>query len=67
MVGYWAAGLWTAEVSWLYAVSLPAVLLAIPLGRMFNRRLEPRRFLIAIHAALLVSGAALVAHAMLSR
>ncbi len=65
MLGYWAAGLWTAQVSRYYALSLPAVLLAIPLGRMINTRLDPRRFLIVIHAGLLASGVALLLHAML--
>ncbi len=67
MIGYWAAGLWTPTVSRYYLLSLPAVVVAIPLGRMINTRLDPRRFLIVIHIGLLASGAALVAHALLSR
>ena len=65
MIGYWAAGMWTPHVSRYYALSLPAVLLAIPLGRMINTRLEPRRFLVAIHVGLMASGVALVLHALL--
>jgi hypothetical protein len=58
-------GLWTAQVSRNYALTLPAVLLAIPLGRMINTRLDPRRFLVVILAGLLASGVALLLHAML--
>ena len=66
MIGYWAAGLWTADVTRYYALSLPAVLVAIPLGRMINARLDSRRFLIAVHAGLLISGALLLLHAMVA-
>ena len=65
MLGYWAAGLWTAQVNQYYLLSLPAILLAIPLGRLIHTRLDPRRFLIAIHAGLFASGVALILHAML--
>jgi hypothetical protein len=65
MVGYWAAGLWTPSVSRYYLYSLPAVVLAIPLGRVINRRLEAERFLVYVHAGLLASGAALVLQAIL--
>ena len=67
MVGYRAAGLWTPSVSRYYLYSLPAVALAIPLGRVINRRLEAERFLVYVHAGLLVSGAALLLQAMLRR
>lgn len=65
MLGYWAAGLWTTQVNRYYLFSLPAVLLAIPLGRLINTRLDSRRFLIVIHAGLLASGVALIFHAIL--
>jgi len=60
MIGYRAAGLWTPTVSRYYLLSLPMVLLAIPLGRALNRRLDTQRFLVFVHAALLASGAGLV-------
>jgi uncharacterized membrane protein YfcA len=60
MAGYWAAGLWTPSVNRYYLVSLPPVLLAIPLGRAVNRRLDVDRFLVYVHAMLFVSGAGLV-------
>ena len=63
MAGYWAAGLWTPRVSRYYLLSLPAVLLAIPLGRAMNRRLDAQRFLVYVHAGLLASGAGLLLQA----
>jgi uncharacterized membrane protein YfcA len=59
MVGYWAAGLWTSHVTRYYLLSLPAVLLAIPLGRAINTRLDRRRFITIVHVGLFVSGAGL--------
>jgi uncharacterized protein len=64
MLGYWIAGLWTESVSRYYLLSLPTVLLAIPLGRAMNRRLDPHRFLFYVHACLLASGAGLVLQAI---
>ena len=64
MLGYWIAGLWTARVSRLYLVSLPAVLVAIPLGRAINTRLDTRRFLAVVHAGLLASGIGLLLQAI---
>ena len=66
MVGYWAAGLWTPSVNRYYLLSLPAVLLAIPLGRAVNRRLDVGRFLIYVHALLLASGAGLLLQAIVT-
>jgi uncharacterized membrane protein YfcA len=64
MLGYWAAGLWTTQVNRYYLLSLPAVLVAIPIGRMINARLDTRRFVTAVHAGLLASGAGLVVHSI---
>jgi uncharacterized membrane protein YfcA len=66
MVGYWVAGLWTAPVTRYYLLSLPAVLLAIPLGRAINTRLDTRRFVTVVHVGLFVSGAGLFLLAALS-
>jgi hypothetical protein len=59
-IGYWMAGLWTAEVSRLYLWSLPAVVPAIFVGRWLNRRLEARRFLMWVHWGLVGIGMALI-------
>jgi uncharacterized membrane protein YfcA len=66
MAGYWAAGLWTPSVSRYYLLSLPAVALAIPLGRIINAHLDARRFLAVVHVGLLASGAGLVLQAIVS-
>jgi uncharacterized membrane protein YfcA len=66
MIGYWAAGLWTPIVSRYYLLSLPTVLLAIPLGRAINRRLDGDRFLVYVHAGLLASGAGLLLQAIVT-
>jgi hypothetical protein len=66
MAGYWAAGLWTSHVNRFYLLSLPAVLMAIPLGRIINARFDTQRFMTAVQVALLASGAALVLHAALN-
>ena len=64
MLGYWIAGLWTASVNRYYVVSLPGVLLAIALGRYTARRIEPRRFLVYVHAGLFVIGVVLFLQAV---
>ena len=66
MIGYWAAGLWTAGVTRYYLISLPTALTAIGLGRVINRRFDPRRFLIYVHAGLLLSGVGLVLQAIVT-
>lgn len=64
LAGYWAAGLWTQQVTHYYLLSLPAALLAIGLGRAINRRLDAGRFLLYVHAGLIVSGVVLVVQAL---
>jgi uncharacterized membrane protein YfcA len=64
MIGYWAAGLWTPSVTRYYVVSLPAVLLAIAVGRYTGRRIDAPRFLVYVHVGLLVIGAVLLFQAV---
>lgn len=64
MAGYWMAGLWTPSVNDYYLHALPWVLGAVVLGRIVNRRLDPRRFLTYVHAALIAIGLLLVAQAL---
>ena len=64
MGGYWFAGLWTPAVNRFYFISLPGVLVAIFVGRAINARLRSRRFLIAVHASLIVIGAVLLTRAL---
>ena len=63
MAGYWVAGLWTPTVTRFYLLSLPAVALAIWLGRLVNRRLDARQFTLYVHAGLIVIGAILLLQA----
>ena len=65
LAGYWVAGFWTPVVTYYYLVSLPTALLAIVLGRAINRRLDADRFLVYIHAGLIVSGVVLLLQALL--
>lgn len=67
MVGYWAAGLWTAPVSRYYLQALPLVLVAIVLGRSLNRRFEVERFFVYVQAGLLASGMGLLVQALVHR
>jgi uncharacterized membrane protein YfcA len=66
MVGYWAAGMWTPNVTRYYLVSLPAVVLAIAGGRYTGRRIDAQRFLVYVHAGLLVIGAVLFSQAVVA-
>ena len=66
LIGYWAAGLWTPTVTRYYTLSLPAVVLAIALSRWMNRRLDAARFLVYVHAFLIVVGATLVVQSLVS-
>jgi uncharacterized membrane protein YfcA len=63
-IGYWAAGLWTSSVSRYYLQSLPAVLLAIAVGRFTSQRLDAQRFLVYVNAGLLAIGAGLLLQAV---
>lgn len=64
MAGYWAAGLWTPAVTGYYMRALPGIVAAILLGRVVNRRLEPRTFLRVVHAGLIAVGLVLLLQAL---
>lgn len=63
MIGYLATGLWNPTVTRYYLLSLPAVILAIFLGRMINHRLDAAKFLVYVHAGLVLIGAVLLIQA----
>jgi len=65
MAGYGVAGLWTGVVNRFYFLSLPGVLLAIFLGRLINRRLHARHFVLYVHAGLIAIGLLLLVQALL--
>jgi uncharacterized protein len=60
MVGYWLAGLWVRSVTRYYLMSLPVVLAAVFLGRVINRRMNGRPFIIYVHSGLVVIGVVLL-------
>jgi uncharacterized protein len=64
MAGYWLAGLWTPTVTRFYLLSLPAVVVAVLLGRVINQRLHARHFLLYVHAGLIVIGTILLVQAL---
>lgn len=64
MLGYWWAGLWVEDVTWLYLASLPLILLAIVLGGLVNRRLSKGRFLTWVHLGLVALGVVLLAQSL---
>lgn len=63
MVGYWLKGLWVPAVTHYYLLSLPAMLPAIPLGRVVNHRLRGDTFLKFIYAGLAGVGVVLLVQA----
>lgn len=58
--GYWLGGLWGDEAARYFLFSLPLALAAIFLGRIVNRRLNGRRFLLYVYCGLMVIGAILL-------
>ncbi len=60
MVLYWFAGLWHSEVTRYFLLCLPLALAAIFLGRVVNRRLDARRFLVYVHCGLIGIGTLLL-------
>jgi uncharacterized membrane protein YfcA len=67
MAAYWVAGLWTPVVNRFYVVSLPGVLLGIFLGRIINRRMDARQFVLYVHVGLIAIGLVLLGQALLLR
>jgi hypothetical protein len=52
MGGYWLAGLWSAEVTRYYLMSLPGVVVATLLGRALNGRIDTRSFVRCVNIGL---------------
>lgn len=64
MAGYWLANLWVRDVTRYYLLSLPVALAAIVLGRVANRRMNSRSFMVYIHCGLIVVGLMLLIQSM---
>lgn len=64
LAGYAVTGLWTATVTRHYLLSLPAVLIAVFLGRAVNQRLSAGAFIAYVHVGLIAVGALLLAQSL---
>ncbi|HZT82168.1 MAG TPA: sulfite exporter TauE/SafE family protein [Gemmataceae bacterium] len=64
LAGYWLAGLWVPAVTRYYLLSLPLALAAVLLGRVINRRLKGRVFILCVHVGLILVGVALLAQSL---
>lgn len=64
MAGYGLAGLWTTTVMRYFLLALPAVLVAIFLGRIINRRMRGPQFLVYLHVGLIVIAGILLVQAL---
>jgi uncharacterized membrane protein YfcA len=64
MAGYFLAGLWTPAVNHFYLASLPVVVVASLGGSWIGRRLQPGRFTLYVHGALVVIGVVLLFQAL---
>jgi len=62
--GYWAAGLWTADVTRYFLWSLPGAAAAVFVGRAVNRRLAGDGFLRYVYVILLATGTVLAVQAI---
>lgn len=60
VAGHALGGLWTEEVFGLLAVSLPGIVVAVPLGRALNRRLPADRFARSVYVVIAVLGLVLL-------
>ncbi|MGH7649192.1 MAG: sulfite exporter TauE/SafE family protein [Gemmatimonadaceae bacterium] len=64
LIGYAAAGLWSAALTRYFLVSLPAVAVAILLGRAINQRMTGHGFFRVVYVGLVAVGATLVIQAI---
>lgn len=63
LVGYTVLGIWSAAVTRYFFLSLPAVMIAVLLGRALNRRMKDHGFFRFVYAGLIVVGGILVVQA----
>ncbi len=58
--GYWVGGVWNGTVTRYFVTALPLVFVAVILGRIANRRMSGRAFIVAVHGLLIAVGVTLV-------
>ncbi len=56
LVGFWATGLWSPEVTRLFLLSLPGAAVAVLIGRAINQRMNPAIFVRLVHFGLIGIG-----------
>jgi uncharacterized protein len=66
LIGYGAVGLWSRTLTRYFLVSLPAVGLAIVVGRVINQRMSGHNFFRIVYLGLIVIGIALCAQAIIT-
>ena len=64
MCGFWIAGIWTPTVNRFYLLSLAPVIVATFLGRVINRNINARQFVVYVHLVLIGIGIILMMQAM---
>ena len=64
LAGYAAAGLWNGAITRYFLLSLPAVAVAILLGRAINQRMSGKGFFRYVYVGLIAIGTVLVAQAL---
>ena len=67
MCGFWIAGIWTPTVNRFYLLSLAPVIVATFLGRVINRNINARQFVVYVHLVLIGIGIILMMQAMIGR
>ena len=60
MIGYWYEGLWIADVTQYFLMSIPVIIPAIFLGRYLNHQLKDGTFLKYVYISLILIGLLLV-------
>ncbi len=65
LAGYSALGVWTATVTRYFLWSLPAVVIAILIGRAINRRMKGNGFFRFVYAGLVAIGAVLTVQSVI--
>jgi uncharacterized protein len=64
LIGYAGVGLWNASITRYFVLSLPAVVVAILLGRAINQRISGPGFFRSVYIGLIAVGCILVAQAI---
>ena len=63
LIGYAAAGLWSAAATHYLLLSLPSIAGAILLARLINRKADGKRFFRVVYGVMMVIGAVLIGQA----